>query len=232
MLLDPAAGCGSAPRGRRFPFPVPERLVHRVPEADDLAAGEVRALHYFGRDLVLYRTRVGAPRVLDAHCPHLGAHLAVGGKVEGECLRCPFHGWRSTASPARASRSPTRRATRIPSKAHARSYPTIERNQMIWAWHHAEGASPFYDVPEVDEFDDPDWTDDRRAASSRSPSPARRWPRTTSTSPTSSSSTAPTPSPRTSSSSTAPTSAPSARTATSCARATASASACCASRTG
>ena len=38
-----------------------------------------------------------------------------------------------------------------------RSYPVIERNEMIWAWHHLEGEAPFYDVPEVPEFSDPDW---------------------------------------------------------------------------
>jgi hypothetical protein len=30
---------------------------------------------------------------------------------------------------------------------------------MIWAWYHAEGADPFYDVPEVPEFTSDDWTD-------------------------------------------------------------------------
>jgi hypothetical protein len=38
-----------------------------------------------------------------------------------------------------------------------RAYPTIERNQMIWAWHHLEENPPFYDVPEVAELSDPEW---------------------------------------------------------------------------
>ena len=97
-------------RARRFPFPVPNGWFV-VAQADDLAPGEVRALYFFARDLVLYRGDDGEPHVVDAHCPHLGAHLGVGGKVEGECLRCPFHGWRSTAPTASASRSPTATAT-------------------------------------------------------------------------------------------------------------------------
>ena len=28
---------------------------------------------------------------------------------------------------------------------------------MIWVWHHLEGKEPFYDVPEVPEFHDPEW---------------------------------------------------------------------------
>lgn len=32
-------------------------------------------------------------RILDAYCPHLGANMAEGGRVKGDCLECPFHGW-------------------------------------------------------------------------------------------------------------------------------------------
>lgn len=143
--------------GRRFPFPVPNGWFI-VAQASDLAAGETRALYLFAKDLVLYRTASGEPCLVDAHCPHLGAHLGVGGKVEGECLRCPFHGW-SFGTDGQCVDIPYSDSPHIPSKAHARSYPTIERNKMIWAWHHAEGAEPFYDVPEVEEFSDPEWTD-------------------------------------------------------------------------
>ena len=144
-------------RGRRFPFPVPNGWFI-VAEARDLLPGEVRSLYLFGRDLVLYRTAGGEPRMVDAHCPHLGAHLGVGGKVEGECLRCPFHGW-SFGDGGRCVEIPYSDSPHIPSKAHARSYPTLERNQMIWAWHHAEEGEPFYDVPEVEELSSDEWTD-------------------------------------------------------------------------
>ena len=40
----------------------------------DLAAGEVRALRYFGEDLVMWRSDSGAVFVQDAFCTHLGAH--------------------------------------------------------------------------------------------------------------------------------------------------------------
>jgi nitrite reductase/ring-hydroxylating ferredoxin subunit len=106
---------------------------------------------------VLYRTAEGVARVLDAHCTHLGAHLAVGGRVEGACIRCPFHGWRFDGGTGRCEEIPYGDTVRIPPKAHTRSYPTLERNRMVWAWYHAQGGDPFYDVPEVPEFSDPDW---------------------------------------------------------------------------
>ncbi len=63
------------------------------PTAERSRAGAVKPLHYFGRELVVFRGEDGVAHVLDAHCPHLGAHLGFGGRVEGGALRCPFHGW-------------------------------------------------------------------------------------------------------------------------------------------
>ena len=59
----------------------------------ELTRATCRPLFYFGQELVLFRTRSGQARVLDAYCPHLGAHLGQGGRVIGETVRCPFHGW-------------------------------------------------------------------------------------------------------------------------------------------
>lgn len=142
---------------KRYPFPVPNGWFV-VAEASDLAPGDVRALYLFGRDLVLYRTDDGEARLMDAHCTHLGAHLAVGGRVEGDCIRCPFHGWRFDGADGTCQEIPYGDVTRIPPKAHGRSYPTLERNHMVWAWYHAEGGDPFYEVPDVPEFSDPEWS--------------------------------------------------------------------------
>ena len=141
----------------RYPFPIPNGWFV-VAEASELGSGEVRALRAFDRDLVLYRAADGTPHVLDAHCPHLGAHLAVGGRVEEGCLRCPFHGWKFDGESGECVDIPYGDVKRIPPKAHARTYPTLERNHMIWAWYHAQDGEPFYEVPEVPEFHDPDWS--------------------------------------------------------------------------
>ena len=143
--------------GDRYPYPVPNGWFV-VAESAALASGDVRAIRYFGRDLVLYRGDDGTPCVMDAHCPHLGAHLAVGGRVEDGCIRCPFHGWRFDGSSGECVDIPYGDMKHIPPRAHARAYPTLERNHMIWAWYHAEGGEPFYDVPEVPEFHDDDWS--------------------------------------------------------------------------
>src|SRR5690242_3336143 len=69
----------------------------RVADARDLPPGAVRTVRAFGRELVLFRTSLGRAAAVDAYCPHAGAHLGHGGRVEGEALRCPFHGLRYDA---------------------------------------------------------------------------------------------------------------------------------------
>jgi phenylpropionate dioxygenase-like ring-hydroxylating dioxygenase large terminal subunit len=141
----------------RFPFPMPNGWFI-VSKADEIAPLEVKSLFYFGRDLVLYRTAAGAARLVSAYCAHLGAHLAAGGRVEDDAIVCPFHGWNYDGSTGNCVAIPYG-SGKIPSQAKIRAYPTIERNRMVWAWFHAEGKPPFYDVPEVKEFDDPEFGD-------------------------------------------------------------------------
>jgi nitrite reductase/ring-hydroxylating ferredoxin subunit len=141
---------------KRFPFPIPNGWFV-VAESRDLDPGQTIATHVFGADVVIFRTDTGEARMVDAYCAHLGAHLGVGGKVEGECIRCPFHAWAYDGETGACTDIPYAETEHIPSQAKVRSYPVIERNEMIWAWHHLEGEAPFYDVPEVPEFSDPEW---------------------------------------------------------------------------
>jgi 3-ketosteroid 9alpha-monooxygenase subunit A len=121
----------------------------------DLARGRVLPLRCFSRDFVLYRGDDGAPVLLDAHCPHLGAHLGHGGKVRGCEIECPFHAWRFGAD-GRCRAIPY--ASQIPSRATVRAHLIREHSGMILAWHAEDGSAPDYDVPELVELSDPAWT--------------------------------------------------------------------------
>jgi nitrite reductase/ring-hydroxylating ferredoxin subunit len=145
-------------RNRHVELPIPNGWF-AVAFGRDLVAGEVRRLRCFGEELVLFRTREGAAHVLDAYCPHLGAHLAEGGRVVGESLRCPFHGWQFDGS-GRCVQIPY--TQRIPPNARVRAWEVVERNGMIFVWHHAEGKPPDWEVPTCPELDHPDWTEPRR----------------------------------------------------------------------
>ena len=71
---------------RRFPFGIPNGWF-LMAYSEDLAVGDVRPLHYLDHDFVAVRGESGRVSVFDAYCPHLGAHLGHGGRVEGDGVR-------------------------------------------------------------------------------------------------------------------------------------------------
>jgi nitrite reductase/ring-hydroxylating ferredoxin subunit len=125
----------------------------------ELIKGEVKPIHVFGEDMVLFRTREGVARVLDAFCPHLGAHLGEGGRVMGDTIRCPFHGWQYDGETGRCVTIPY--CDRVPDRAYVRSWDVSERNGMIFVWHHAEQKPPDWEIPVLSEIGDPEWSEPR-----------------------------------------------------------------------
>ncbi len=128
--------------------------------SDDLEPGGVKPLRYFGKDYVLFRGEDGGANLLDAHCPHLGAHLGYGGRVEGNDIICPFHAWRFGAS-GRCTEVPY--ASRIPPRAAVNAYRVQEHSGMIVAYFGGDGSAPDYEVPVIEELDDEAWTPLQRA---------------------------------------------------------------------
>ncbi len=153
-MSEAAAGAERSGASGRYPFHPYANGWFRVAYSDELEAGEVRTKHYFGQDLVLFRTERGEPRVFDPFCPHLGAHLGFGGKVEGETIRCPFHHWRFDGD-GRCSEIPY--AKRIPPRAKIRSWPVCERNGVVFVYHHRQDEAPAFEVPELPEIGAADW---------------------------------------------------------------------------
>lgn len=129
---------------------------YRVCSAADLPRAGVMPLLYLGRDLVAWRAEDGTPHVMDAHCPHLGAHLGYGGRVVGSEIVCPFHWWqfdgggKNTLIPYLETRN---------SAACIPSYPTVEKNGFVFFWYHPRGEPPLWEIPDVPEFGAPGWTD-------------------------------------------------------------------------
>lgn len=144
----------------RIPLPMPFGWF-QVAYSADIAAGESMPLYYFGQDLVLFRTDNGEASVLDAWCPHMGAHLGYGireeagrgGKVVSDSIICPFHGWAFNGD-GRCTDVPY--ATNVPPKVARneqviRPWPVREINQIIWVWYHPEGTAPLFEPNEVAE---------------------------------------------------------------------------------
>jgi phenylpropionate dioxygenase-like ring-hydroxylating dioxygenase large terminal subunit len=134
---------------KKYPIPPYPNGWFRVAFSDELPRGGVKAVKYFGRELVIFRGDDQEARVLDAYCPHLGAHLGKGGKVIGNSIKCPFHGWRYDGC-GNCIEVPF--ANKIPANARVGSWPVIERNGVIFAYYHAEGCAPDFEIPTLPEF--------------------------------------------------------------------------------
>ena len=121
------------------------------------------SVRFFGKELVLYRGDSGKVYMVGAYCPHMGTHI---GKnctsnvvhkkqhVEGDSIRCPYHAWKFGPDGA-CTEIPYFNV--IPPKARLDSYPVVERYNGIFYWHDPEGGAPEYDLPEIPEWDDPQW---------------------------------------------------------------------------
>lgn len=142
---------------KRYNKPIPLGW-YAIEYTDNLKPGDVKPIHYFGRELVLFRTEAGEASITDAYCPHLGAHLGHGGVVKGESISCPFHAWEFDNT-GTCTNIPY--AKKIPAKVQGkpciRSYPIVERNQMIWAWYHPKDEAPSFEINLIEELHSDSW---------------------------------------------------------------------------
>jgi len=133
------------PRADEYPMPFVPHGWYAVLRSVQLPRGKVVPLHYFGRALIAFRGPDGRPAVRDAHCPHYGAHLGVGGKVVDGQVECPFHGWRFGAD-GRCTHAPF--ATRPP-KVSIGGFEVREHSGLIFV--HTGPDAPTWEVPEIPE---------------------------------------------------------------------------------
>jgi phenylpropionate dioxygenase-like ring-hydroxylating dioxygenase large terminal subunit len=101
----------------------------------------VKAVRLLGMDLVLFRDGDGGWGLLDRACPHRGADLSFG-RLEGDGLRCPFHGWKFDVD-GRCLETPAEPlGSKLCERIRQRSYPVVERSGVIFAWLGEEGSTP------------------------------------------------------------------------------------------
>ncbi|XP_015111307.1 cholesterol 7-desaturase [Diachasma alloeum] len=108
-------------------------------DSHELKKEEVKHVTALGETFAVYRTKNGDVHILDAYCPHLGANMAEGGKVVGNCLHCPFHDW-SFRPDGECNNVPY--SEKIPPNARVRAWKSLEVNNLIFVWYHAEMEDP------------------------------------------------------------------------------------------
>ena len=134
---------------RLHPYP---RGWYVLDVASDLKPGDLRRTAFMGREVVYFRTESGAISVLDAYCSHMGAHIGHGGRVSGETVVCPFHGFAYDV---------TGRLVDVPG---LKTCPTLRQKRyptdVVWGYllvyFDPEGNEPTWRVP--NSFDMGRWT--------------------------------------------------------------------------
>ena len=106
-----------------------------------------RATMLLDEPLVLWRDAGGVARAFRDVCVHRGTALSLG-RVEGDEIVCAYHGWRYRADGACTTIPQLADPARVPARARAVAYPTLEQYGLIWValepprW-------PLPDVPEL-----------------------------------------------------------------------------------
>jgi cholesterol 7-desaturase len=127
-------------------LPIPNSW-YAVAFSDELGPGDVLARTVAQRELVIFRTRSGESCAMDAYCPHLGAHLGIGGTVEGETLRCPFHAFRFDTDGVCVA---TGYGTKPPPTARASVWPLREVSGVVFVYYDGEGHAPQWEPPSLE----------------------------------------------------------------------------------
>jgi phenylpropionate dioxygenase-like ring-hydroxylating dioxygenase large terminal subunit len=120
--------------------------------AADVAA-QLVARTVCGRAVVLFRTG-GKVVALEDRCIHRGMPLSQGGEVDGDIIRCPYHGLEFNGA-GTCRKIPGQ--DHVPSGARIAAFPLVERNALLWIWMGDPARADPAAIPEHHYHNDPGW---------------------------------------------------------------------------
>lgn len=100
-----------------------------------------------GEELVLYRGQSGETHLMQLRCAHRSVALDYG-RVEGDCIRCPYHGWLYDATGQCLDQPAEPEGSKYKNEIKLRSYKTQEFSGAVFGYMGPEPAPllPLYDV--------------------------------------------------------------------------------------
>ncbi len=124
------------------------RFWHPVYVSDQLPPGRAKPIRIMSEDFTLYRGEPGKAHVVAFRCAHRGTQLSTGW-VEGDNLRCFYHGWMYDGSGQCVEQpaEPEPFCNRI----KIRSYPTQEYLGLIWCNFGDGEPPPLRRIPQVEQ---------------------------------------------------------------------------------
>jgi phthalate 4,5-dioxygenase len=119
---------------------IPACLSEEVAQPD----GTPMKVRLLGEDLVVFRDSDGRLGILDEHCPHRRASLALG-RNEDCGLRCLYHGWKIDVEGNVLEMTSEPPESGFAGKVKHKAYPAHEAGGFVWAY-----LGPVTEMPEFE----------------------------------------------------------------------------------
>lgn len=124
---------------------------HPVALSQDVPTGRAKAVRMLGEDLTLYRGASGTVRLVAGECAHRGTKLHTGW-VEGDEIRCMYHGWKYNGDGLCTERPAEKRSH--DSGIRIVSYSVHEYCGVVFTYM-GEGEAPPFELPRRASFEKP-----------------------------------------------------------------------------
>lgn len=115
-----------------------------IARSHTLAAGEARAVRVMHEELTLFRGEDGKPFLIGGRCAHRCTVLHTGW-VQGDEIRCMYHGWKFSGTDGRCTEMPAERNAQL-ERARIAAYPLHEYGGLIFAYL-GQGPPPAFQLP-------------------------------------------------------------------------------------
>jgi 5,5'-dehydrodivanillate O-demethylase len=113
----------------------------------DVEIGKARPIHVMSEDLTLYRGHSNHPYVVAHRCAHRSTLLHTGW-VEGDCIRCRYHGWKYDGE-GQCVEMPAEDSS-YPPKVQILHYPAVDYAGVIFAYMGGGTPPPMRRFAELD----------------------------------------------------------------------------------
>ena len=118
----------------------------------DIGVGRAKRIKMIGEHYTLFRGEDGTINLVQDRCPHRSTSLAYG-TVEGNCIRCCYHGWKFDGADGHGVEFPAE--TEAYERAISlRTYPVREYLDTIFAYFGEGDAPEFPTYPELENEED------------------------------------------------------------------------------
>lgn len=136
------------------------RYWYPVAFARELQEFPVKRVELLGEFFALWHSPSGKYGIIPEPCPHRKASMAYG-VVEGDGLRCPYHGWKFDTDGACTDQPAEKENTNFTERVRATAGKVEELGGLVWAYIGPNPAPllPRFDVYVMDGYRDIGWAD-------------------------------------------------------------------------